>query len=511
MRDIPSRYNVGADLIDRNLRAGRGDRPAIWFEGKTLSYRDVAALVDRVAAAFLRAGVQPERRVLLVLPDSPELAAAYLAAMKIGAVAVPCNTLLRPADYAYFADESRASLVVTARSVLERVEPALAGVKLALVAGLGADRGPLRDLDRFLGETQHASVEAAPTHGDEPAFWLWTSGSTGKPKAAVHAHQDWPHCCEAYAGAVVGLRADDRNYSASKLFHAYGLGNSLAFPFWVGAATILRAERPTPDLVYQTIAEARPTIFYGVPTLYAAMLQAKDEPEMKSLRLCVSAGESLPGDLFRRWKERFGTEILDGIGSTEVLHIYVSTRAGSAKPGSTGEPVEGYQVRIADEQGRDVPRGETGDLLVRGPSTALYYWNRREQTRQKMRGEWFVSGDKFRQSEDGEYHYVGRSDDMFKVGGEWVSPVEVEAALVAHPAVLEAAVVAQERGGLLRCAAHVVLVAGRASEPKLADELREHVRGRCAGYMVPKDVVFVTELPKTATGKIQRYLLREAP
>ena len=510
----PQQFNIGAEFIDRNLREGRGSSPAIWSAGKTLTYGDVAALVDRVAAGLLRAGVQPEQRVLFVMPDSPELAAGYLAAMKIGAVAVPCNPLLRPADYAYFLEESRARVLVTAASVLEKLEPILPAQKHlqhVLVAGLDQERGALKSLEKFLAATPQQAVETAATSKDEAAFWLWTSGSTGRPKAAVHSHQDWPHCCELYGRQILDLKAQDRCFSASKLFHAYGLGNGLAFPFWVGASTVLAPERPTPEVMYRGIAEAKPTVFFGVPTLYAAMLQVTDVEkrfDLSSLRLCVSAGEPLPGDLFSRWKARFGTEILDGIGSTEVLHIYVSPRAGSAKPGSTGLPVPGYEVRIIDENGAPVAAGGTGDLVVRGPSTALCYWNRREQTRSKMRGEWFFSGDKFRQTEDGEFHYVGRSDDMFKAGGEWVSPADVEAALISHTAVLECAVVPMADGGLLRPRAHVVLVQGQQGTPELAEALRQHVRGRCAGYMVPREIVFLAELPKTATGKIQRYILR---
>jgi benzoate-CoA ligase len=512
--EIPQRFNIGAELIERNLREGRAASPAIWSKGQTLTYADLAALVDRTAGALLHAGVQPEQRVLFVMPDSPELAAGYLAAMKIGAVAVPCNPLLRSADYAYFLEESRAQVLVTAAACLEKVEPALAErryLKRVLVAGLSEARGALTSFETFLAGTPEQKIEAAATSKDEAAFWLWTSGSTGRPKAAVHTHQDWPHCCELYGRKILDLQPRDRCFSASKLFHAYGLGNALAFPFWVGASTVLAPEKPTPDLVYRSINDARPTVFFGVPTLYAGMLQVPDVEQrfdLRSLRLCVSAGEPLPGELFSRWKARYGTEILDGIGSTEVLHIYVSPRAGSAKPGSTGLPVPGYEVRIVDENGAAVAPGGTGDLIVRGPSTALYYWNRREQTRGKMRGEWFFSGDKFRQTEDGEFHYVGRSDDMFKTGGEWVSPTDVESVLVAHAAVLECAVVPKLSDGLLRAQAHVVLVQGRQGSAALEEELRQHVRGRCPGYMVPREILFVAELPKTATGKIQRYILR---
>jgi benzoate-CoA ligase family protein len=419
---------------------------------------------------------------------------------------VPCNPLLRAADYEYFVEESRARLVITSRFCLERMAPALAKAKQVLLADMEGDP---RSFERFVEETPQAKLETAGTTADEPAFWLWTSGSTGRPKAAVHAHQDWKHCCELYAKPILELTPEDRCFSASKLFHAYGLGNALIFPFWAGASTALLPDKPSPANTFRVIAEAQPTVFFGVPTLYAAMLAPNAGPEtLPFIRLCVSAGEPLPGELFTRWKGRYGTEILDGIGSTEVLHIYVSPRRGSARPDSTGTPVEGYQVRIVDEQLRDVPDGDTGDLIVRGPSTALHYWNRLATSRAKMRGEWFFSGDKFRRTPDGDLHYVGRSDDMFKSGGEWVSPTDVEAALAAHAAVLEAAVTPKLLDGLLRPQAHVVLVAGQVSSSKLEDELRQAVRTRCPGYMVPRDLHFVAELPKTATGKIQRYILR---
>jgi benzoate-CoA ligase len=501
------RFNIGAELIERNLREGRANRPALWASNRTITYRELSQQVDLVACAFLYSGVEPEQRVMLVMPDSPELVACYLAAMKIGAVAVPCNPLLHADDYSYFLEETRARILITSRVCLERVEPALSRsrtLRRVVVAGATDERS----FDRWLSEPSMRPVRAADTSAAEPAFWLWTSGSTGKPKAAVHAHQDWPHCCELYARPILGLTENDRCYSASKLFHAYGLGNALAFPFWVGASTALVGDRPTPDIAFRTIEEAKPTLFFGVPTLYAAMLAKPAPAKLPTLRLCVSAGEPLPGNLFTRWKERFGTEVLDGIGSTEVLHIYLSTRRGQARPDSTGTAVDGYQVRIIDEAGAEVRPGETGDLIVRGPSTALQYWNRLDQTRAKMRGEWFFSGDKFRQTDDGEFHYVGRSDDMFKAGGEWVSPTDVEAALVAHAAVLECAVTPKADGGLLKPRAHVVLKQGQAGSPELAEELRLHVRARCAGFMVPKEIHFVAELPKTATGKIQRYLLR---
>jgi len=517
---IPQSYNVAADLLSRQLQAGRGDEIAVHAGDRTWTYRQIAELVDRAGNALLALGLAPEQRVLIVLPDSPELVAAYLGTMKAGGVAVPCNSFLGPAEYAYFLRESRAPIVVTTAELWPKVAPGLVDRPAARILIVGAaDEVPgdsrLLSWSRATAAAA-AELQAADTHRDEPAFWLWTSGSTGEPKAAVHLHQDWPWCCHLYAQGVLGLTAGDRTFSASKLFHAYGLGNGLLFPFWVGAATVLYPARPTPQALFETIHRTRPTVFFGIPTLYAAMLGSPDGAkadgiyDLSSLRFCVSAGEPLAGELFRQWRARYGTEILDGIGSTEVLHIYISRRLGMGKPGSTGTPVPGYDVRIVDEDGRPLGPGEVGDLVVRGPSTAIAYWNRREQTKAKMRGEWFASGDKYTQDEDGYFWYAGRTDDMFKVGGEWVSPIELEYVLVEHEAVLECAVVPYRDGGVLKPKAVVVLQWGRTGDEVLAEELRAFVRERTAHYKCPRRIEFVTELPKTAAGKIQRFKLRDA-
>jgi len=511
---IPPRYNIAAQILDGNLAAGRGERAAIWYQGGTLRYAEVADLTNRVGNALKALGVEREQRVLLILPDSPELVASYLGAMKIGAVAVPCNSWLGPVDYRYFLRESRARVLVTAQDILDRVEPALADapdLRHVVVVGGSADGTTRHGWEAWISSAD-PRLEAADTSRDDAAFWLWTSGSTGEPKAAVHLHQDWAWCCELYARGVLGFSERDRPFSVSKLFHAYGLGNALLFPFWVGATTILYPGRPTPDALYETIHQARPTIFFGVPTAFAAMLQAPDVEQrwnLGSIRCCVSAGEPLPAEIYRRWHTRFDTEILDGIGSTEVLHIYLSARPGAVVPGSSGQPVPGYQVRIVSETGEDLPVGRVGDLLVKGPSTAMGYWNRARDTRKKMRGEWFESGDKYSTDEAGNYWYAGRSDDMFKVGGEWVSPAEVEAAIIEHTAVLECAVVPFDAGaGLLKPKAVVVAAKGFTGGPALGEELRGFLRGRIAAYKCPRVFDFVPDLPKTATGKIQRFKLR---
>jgi benzoate-CoA ligase family protein len=362
-------------------------------------------------------------------------------------------------------------------------------------------------------EGQSPELEAAETSKDDIAFWLWTSGSTGTPKAAAHLQHDWVHCCEYYARGVLGISPEDVTFSSSKLFHAYGLGNGLMFPFHVGATTVLYPGRPQAGVILQKVHAARPTLFFSVPTLYAAMLQETDQPQsydLSSVRLAASAAEPLPAEIYRRWKERFGIEILDGIGSTEVLHIYLSARAGEARAGSTGQPVPGYQLRIVDHTGQEVPPGAIGDLLVSGESTALCYWNRQQLSTERMQGPWFHSGDKYSVDEDGYYWYAGRSDDMFRVSGQWVSPIEVESSLIEHAAVLEAAVVPyEEANGLHSTKAFVVLKHGLVESPELTHELQDFVKQRITPYKCPRRIEFLAELPKSAAGKVLRYKLRE--
>ena len=378
-----------------------------------------------------------------------------------------------------------------------------------VVAGAGAPGAGRHALGDLLAAAD-PHLDPAPTHRDEPAFWLWSSGSTGAPKGTVHLHHDMVCAAELYARTVLGIRDDDVCLSIAKLFFAYGLGNALYFPFRVGAATVLAPGRFEPRGYFDLIRRYRPTLFFGVPTAYAAMLAQEGPAGLGRVRLCVSAGEPLPGALLTRWKERFGVEILDGIGSTEALHIYISNRSGRVRAGSTGEPVPGYAVRIVDEAGRDAPAGEIGDLFVRGDSIAAGYWNQHERTRQAFRGEWFVSGDKYYRDADGYYWYCGRSDDMLKVGGQWVSPAEVEATVIQHAAVLECGVVGREdQDGLSKPCAFIVLKPGHAPGDALAKDLQAFVRDKIAAYKYPRWIEFVPELPKTATGKIQRFRLRE--
>jgi benzoate-CoA ligase family protein len=516
---VPDRYNLVDHFVDRHVAEGRGERIAIVCGDRRLTYREIASEVNRVGNGLLHLGLQQEQRVLLVLPDIPEFAAAYFGAIKIGAVAVPTSTALRSGDYAYFLEESRAPIAIVHSTLLAEFGPALSRqryCKRVIVCGepsaCGESVAGYIHWNQFL-ENRPSSLEAAPTSKDHAAFWLWTSGSTGRPKAAVHLHQDWAYCCEGYARGVLDIQAEDVAFSSSKLFHAYGLGNGLMFPFYAGATTILHPDKPQAKAILETVQKYRPTLFFSVPTLYAAMLQEAGlnaAYDLASVRLAASAAEPLPAEIFRRWKERFGVEILDGIGSTEVLHIYLSARAGQIRAGSTGQAVPGYELALVDHAGQPVPPGAIGDLMVAGPSTAPCYWNRPALTQDRMRGRWFFTGDKFTVDEDGYYWYAGRSDDMFRVSGQWVSPIEVECTLIEHPCVLEAAVIAfEEQTGLHTPFAFVVLRSGYSGGTELASELQLFVKQRLTPYKYPRRIEFLADLPKTAAGKLLRYKLRE--
>jgi benzoate-CoA ligase len=510
---LPDVFNAAAEFVDRHIAAGRADRIALRCEGRTFTYGQVAEMVNRVGNALRALGVEMENRVLLLLYDSPEFAASFFGAMKIGAVPVPVNTMMRAQDYAYFLNDSRAKVLITHRPLWDEVATVrdrLPYLKHVVIVGEPALEQ--QAYDQWIAATS-PELEPAPTSKDDAAFWLYSSGSTGFPKGAVHLHHDMVYCADLYARPILDIGPDDITFSAAKLFFAYGLGNNLYFPFRVGASAVLYPGRPLPETMFETITQNKPTIFFGVPTLYAAMLATRDAEtkyDLASLRLCVSAGEALPPELFKRWKERFGTEILDGIGTTEILHIFISNQAGRVKPGSSGEVVPGYEAKIVDDEGRPAKPGDIGNLLVKGESTCAYYWNQHEKTKQTIKGEWIVTGDKYYQDEDGYYWYGGRSDDMLKVGGIWVSPIEVENTLIQHPAVLESAVVGQEDDDrLIKPKAFVVLNEGYTASSALVDELKGFVKDKLAPYKYPRWIAFVPELPKTATGKIQRFKLRQ--
>ena len=509
---LPQEFNVATWFVDRNVDEGRGHRPAFFYEDRVLTYGDVQDLANRTGNALRELGVGMEDRVWMCCLDAPEFLGTFWGAIKIGAIPIPTNTLLRTADYVYFLRDSRAKVAVVSAALMGEVGPALGQspwLRHVLVAG-----GPARPHQSWEDQVAKASsrLDPAPTSRDDAALWLYSSGSTGFPKGAVHLHHDMVICQETYAKQVVGYRESDRVYSAAKLFFAYGLGNAGYFPMGVGAQSVLYPGRPTPDAVFEILTRHRPTLFFGIPTLYASMLATKDADkryDLSSLRLCVSAGEALPDELYKRWQDRFGVEVIDGIGTTEILHIFLSNRPGAARPGSTGKPVPGYEAIIVDDEARPVPQGEIGNLRVKGDSTMAYYWNKHDKTKETLFGPWIQTGDKYYQDQDGYFWYAGRADDMLKVGGIWVSPVEVENTLVRHPAVLEAAVVgAEDTDRLVKPKAFVVLKDAAAAAPALADELKAFVKDKIAPYKYPRWIEFVVELPKTATGKIQRFKLR---
>ena len=513
-------FNAATWLVDRHVEAGDGDRVAVICEGRSYTYRDIADEVARSAAALRALGVRPEQRVAMAVLDSVEYISTFLGAMRIGAVPVAMNPLLPGRDLAVITADARATVAVVSAPVADRIPDLCAGapeVETVIVAGGGAPEGAVAGAKvlgwvDFQAGGDGADPSPYPTWEESPGFWLCTSGSTGRPKLAGHRHVDIRVTCEAYARSVLAIQPDDRCYSVGPMFHAYGLGNSLSFPFSVGASSVLEPTRPpTPDRVAELVTTHRPTLFFCIPTFYAA-LNGSDvaDDTFASVRLAASAAESLPAETFERFRERFGVTILDGIGSTELLHVYLSNSLEHLRPGTSGKPVPGYEIRIIDEQGNDQPPGEPGQLLVRGDSMTTGYWCRSDTNRATFDGPWMRTGDLYDVDHDGYHTYLGRVDDMLRVGGEWVSPAEVEATLIEHRAVLEAAVVGHnDSDGVLRPVAYVIPADGNALEAgDLVDELTAYCRDRLAGYKRPRRYEIVDDLPKTATGKIQRFKLR---
>jgi len=497
--DLPDRYNVGADLIQRNLKT-RAGKVAIHSAAGDVTYGELCELVCGAARSLADLGVRREERVLLVAYDSPGWVASFLGAIWMGAVPVPVNPLLqRSEDYDHYLDDSLARVVMVDPNTEEKV---------AAAAQRASGKPAVLRVDQIAAGPD---VPVSPTRRDDMAFWLYSSGSTGKPKAVVHLQHDIPYTCVTYGEQVLGITERDMTFSTTGLFHAYGFGNNLTLPYWVGASTVLHAGRSTPATALDTIEKRRPTLFFSAPTLYNAILnfEGAKARDLSSIRHCVAAAEALPAEVWRRWKDAFGLVILDGVGSTEMLHIYCSNRLDDVRPGSSGKPVPGYELKILDDAGNPVAINEAGDLYVKGDSALALYWAQHEKSKRSILGEWFFTGDRYRLDEDGYYWYEGRSDDMIKVSGLWVSPIEIESALLEHPAVAESAVVGIDVEGFTKIKAFVIAKGDATPDGPLVAELQEHCKSRLQRYQYPHLIEFVPDLPKTVTGKIQRYKLRE--
>jgi benzoate-CoA ligase family protein len=511
---IPDAFNAATYFVDRHVCEGRGARVAIECGDERVTYAQLLDRVNRIANALVeQLGVRREERIALLLLDGPAFFYAFLGAIKVGAVPIPTNTLWKAADYRYLLNDSRARVLVVSEELLPKISEIpradLPFLEHVVVVGVAKVEPPHVSFAALLGRGS-PELEPAPTGRDDVAFWLYSSGSTGAPKGCVHLQHDMVICAELFGKGVLGARDTDRFFSVARLFFAYGLGNALFIPLAVGATSILSPAPPTPPNVYAVIEKHKPTLLFSVPTGYGMALAHEGEFDLSSVRLAVSAGEALPPALFERFKRRFGIDILDGIGSTEALHMFISNRPGALRPGSSGLLVPGYEAKLLDEHDQPVATGEVGSLWIKGDSVCSCYWNQHEKTKNTIVGQWIRTGDKYSCDADGFYWYAGRVDDMLKVGGQWVSPIEVENALIEHPAVQECGVAAREDAdALVKPAAFVVLCAGVKGTPELAAELQQFARTRLAEYKRPRWVEFLPELPRTATGKLQRFKLRE--
>jgi benzoate-CoA ligase family protein len=507
--DLPDTYNAATTFVDENITRGRGGNIAIYYQDQKITYQEVFENVNRTGNALKELGIEIENRVLIILPDSPEFAYSFFGAIKIGAVAIPTNPWMFAQNYEYLINDSRAKAVIVHESTLAEIEKVAGRTPfLKDVIVVGAAKSNALSFETLLAKASDRLVPEK-TRRDDVCFWGYTSGSTGSPKGAVHLQHDMITITDLFVRPVLGMEEKDICFSASKMFFAYGLGNSLYFPFRFGASTVLWPDKPEPEKILQVIDRYKPTFFFSVPTLFARFLRIDKDYDLSSLRICLSSGEPLPPAIFHQWKERTGLELLDVVGSTEATHDFLANRPGRAVPGSSGEVTPAFEAKIVDDEGREVPVGEIGNLLVRGDATAPYYWNKHEQTKRMMLGEWLKTGDTYFCDREGYYWYCGRSDDMMKVGGLWVSPIEIENVLMEHPAVLESGVVGQaDADGLLKPKAYVLLKSEYQPSDGLRIELQSLVKTKLAPYKYPRWVEFVDELPKTVTGKIQRFRLR---
>jgi benzoate-CoA ligase family protein len=510
--EFPERFQMADYFLFHNLEGGREHKTCVYYRDETYTYGDAARWTNRAGNALRELGVEVEDRVLLVLPDCPEFVWTWFAVNRVGGVITMVNPLLPAEDYRYYLEYTRARVAVVHESVLENFAPAARDARhLKNVLVVGGESGGFHSFAEVVG-AQSDELTPADTHRDDIAIWLFTSGSTGHPKGAVHLQHDLPYNTECYAKRVLGVNENDLTVSVPKLFFGYATGTNLLFPFAVGGATALFSERSTPEKLFEVIGRYRPTILTSVPTMINAMLNVAGATgkDLSSLRFCLSAGEALPVELYKRWVETFGVEILDGIGSAEMFHIYITNRLGDVKPGSLGRVVEGYEAAVVDAEGRGLPPGEMGTLRVRGDSAALCYWQAHEKSKATFAGDWCTTGDQFHVDEEGYYWYHGRTDDMLKVGGVFVAPAEIENCLLRHEAVLEAAVVGHDDGsGLVKPKAFVVPREGHAPGGALAESIKDFVKSRLALYKYPRWVEFVTSLPKNDRGKIDRKQLKD--